>query len=167
MPSYFPSTILLALLTFTLCIVTVGCDDAPPPPAPSHTAAHGEHTDDRARDEPARFQPAEPAPDPQLVRDGIDAFDAYGCGACHTVEPTDDPYAFTGPPLAGIYGKRVELDDGRWVEVDEDYLYRSIREPQAERVRGYYGEMLIEEPSEEATEALVAYIKTLKAEVSE
>jgi cytochrome c oxidase subunit 2 len=67
--------------------------------------------------------------------------------------------------MAGLYGRKQELDDGSTVMVDELYLRESIIEPAAKVVKGfppimpsYRGQL-----SEEQIMELVAYIKSLGA----
>lgn len=82
-----------------------------------------------------------------------------GCNACHSVEGKDG----TGPAWNGMYGKTEQTDKGP-VEVDDDYIRRSILEPNAEIVAGYAAGM----PSfqgqleDEHIVALIEYMKTLK-----
>jgi cytochrome c oxidase subunit 2 len=91
--------------------------------------------------------------DPDKVA-GEKLFSAYGCISCHGVR---------GPTLAGVYGRRVELQDGSTVLADENYLRESIINPSAKIVRGfpeimptYKGQL-----TEEQLVQLIAYIKSL------
>ena len=84
-----------------------------------------------------------------------------GCQSCHSLSSGQ-----RGPDLAGVYGKRIQLKDGRNVVADEDYLRESILRPDTHVVFGY-GEKSIMPPylgtlSEDDVLQLIAYIKTLK-----
>jgi cytochrome c oxidase subunit II len=59
-----------------------------------------------------------------------------GCNACHS----SDGSKIVGPSYLGVYGKeRVVIRDGKAVTVvaDEEYIRRSIYEPNVEIVQGY------------------------------
>ncbi len=80
------------------------------------------------------------------------------CVSCHSA----DGSAGVGPTWRGLYGSTERLVDGRAVEVDDDYLARSIREPGAEVVVGFD---VVEMPAIELGPAeiddLLAYIRSL------
>src|SRR5258706_979876 len=59
---------------------------------------------------------------------GEKLFTSYGCAACHGQR---------GPTMAGLYGRRVQLQDGSTVLADENYLRDSILHPQQQIVAGY------------------------------
>jgi cytochrome c oxidase subunit II len=52
---------------------------------------------------------------------GKAAYAKYGCGRCH-----EDRSAIAAPSLAGLFGNRVILENGRTVLADEQYLHDSI-----------------------------------------
>src|SRR5271168_1507257 len=52
-----------------------------------------------------------------LAANGQQLFQQLGCGACHRSDTQG-----RGPNLAGLFGKPVQLDDGRTVTADENYL---------------------------------------------
>lgn len=79
-----------------------------------------------------------------------------GCVACHT-----DVDSEIAPTWNGIWGTSVELEDGTTVTVDEEYVRRSIEEPQADIVAGYNASMPVIPMSEEEKSALVDYIESL------
>ncbi len=60
------------------------------------------------------------------------AFVEFGCAACHQSNTTD-----AGPNLAGLFGRTVRLADGRVVVADEEFLRRSILEPNHAIPSGY------------------------------
>ncbi|MFZ0997793.1 MAG: cytochrome c, partial [Candidatus Sulfotelmatobacter sp.] len=68
-----------------------------------------------------------------------------------------------GPNLQGVYGQPVELEDGRTVTADENYLRECILDPGAKRVKGFQPIMPTFQGlvSEEQVNALVAYIKSI------
>lgn len=83
-----------------------------------------------------------------------------GCNACHSV----DGSKIVGPSFKGIFGHKVELQDGSTVDVDENYIRESILEPQAQVVKGYQPVMPSFKGilSDEDITSVIAYIKTLK-----
>ena len=96
---------------------------------------------------------------PSAADSGAALFERFGCNLCHRP-------GGSGPPLAGLFGKTVELADGGKIVADENYLRESIVAPRAKIVAGYQPIMptykgLI---SEEGLLQLIAYIKSLSAE---
>jgi protein SCO1/2 len=55
---------------------------------------------------------------------------SLGCAGCHA-------HPNLAPPLEGLFGRKVSLQNGQTVTADEDYLRRSILEPGAQIVAGY------------------------------
>jgi cytochrome c oxidase subunit 2 len=95
-----------------------------------------------------------------LLARGKHIAEQHQCLACHAVD--DQPR--TGPPWAHLYGSWQNLTDGRRVLVDDEYLTRSMMEPNTDVVQGYRPVMpsyagLID-PAE--TAALVAFIRSLR-----
>jgi len=93
-----------------------------------------------------------------LASAGAKLFQQHACNTCHR----NDSQA-RGPNLEGLFGKPVQLQDGRQVIVDEQYIRESILNPQAKMVAGFQPIMptfqgLI---SEEGLLQLVAYIRSL------
>jgi cytochrome c oxidase subunit 2 len=80
-----------------------------------------------------------------------------GCIACHTVDGSPR----VGPSWKGLFGKTQSLADGTTVLADENYLRRSIVEPQAQVVKGFSPIMPPPGLSDEEVAALVAYIQSL------
>lgn len=94
------------------------------------------------------------------VERGEEAVEHSGCLACHSL----DGSAKIGPTFKGLFGRNVELSDGKSVIADENYLRESIIDPNAKVVKGFQPVM----PSfkgimkDEDIAAVIAYLKTLK-----
>jgi cytochrome c oxidase subunit 2 len=90
-----------------------------------------------------------------MVLSGEKLFAEKQCNTCHGQR---------APTLAGVYGRRVLLNDGSTVIADENYLRESILQPNAKLVAGYppimptYQGQLTEEQITE----LIAYIRSLQ-----
>jgi len=95
-----------------------------------------------------------------LSASGEKIFAELGCATCHR---TDTPGR--GPNLQGVFGQPVQLEDGRTVTADENYLRECILDPGAKRVKGFQPIMPTFQGlvSEEQVNALVAYIKSISA----
>lgn len=95
-----------------------------------------------------------------LGREGRALFVALGCAGCH-----EGSTVVRAPGLAGVYGRAVNLADGRVVRADEAYLRDSILQPKRDVVAGFEPRM----PSfaglvgEDDLLRLVAYIRSLRA----
>ncbi|WP_439184890.1 cytochrome c oxidase subunit II [Carboxylicivirga taeanensis] len=90
----------------------------------------------------------------------------YGCNACHTADGTK----LVGPSYKNIMGRtRTVLIDGEEHEVkaDEDYIRRSIYEPNVEVVKGYEKGLMLsykDQVSEEEFQQLLDYFKYLSGQ---
>ncbi|MGC1789006.1 MAG: cytochrome c oxidase subunit II, partial [Terriglobales bacterium] len=95
---------------------------------------------------------------PPLQDTGKELFASLGCATCHRSDVQG-----RGPNLAGIYNKQVQLEDGRTVVADENYVRESILDPTAKIVNGFKPVMPTFQGivSEEELNALVAYVKSL------
>ena len=91
---------------------------------------------------------------------GLTVINEQGCTGCHSLDGSDG----IGPSLYQLSGQQRKIVvDGQTKEisVDDDYLRRSIREPEAEMVEGYdpmmpaYSEETI---SEEDLQAVIDYL---------
>ncbi len=93
-----------------------------------------------------------------LAANGSQLFGSLGCVTCHRGDTQG-----RGPSLVGTFGKPVELEDGRTVVADENYLRESIVSPAAKVVKGYKPIMPAFQGlvTEEQLNALVAYVKSL------
>lgn len=102
--------------------------------------------------------------DMQLAMMGKQILESKGCIACHSL----DGSAIVGPSFLGVYGsEHVVVTDGneRSITVDDEYIRRSIYEPNADVVKGYReGQMLSyeKELNDEDIEKIIAFLKTLK-----
>ena len=93
-----------------------------------------------------------------LAANGETIFQQLGCPTCHRLDVQG-----RGPNLTGVFGKSVQLEDGRTVVADENYVRESILSPAAKVVSGFKPIMPTFQGlvSEEQLTALVAYIKSL------
>ena len=95
-----------------------------------------------------------------LAEKGKALTQSKGCVACHS----NDGTRLVGPSYKGIYNTDVKLADGKTVKVDDNYIRRSIENPQAEIVEGYPPSMPVYKGlvNEEEIVAITEYIKSLK-----
>ena len=105
----------------------------------------------------SRWSAAQPEAD-DLARRGKALFSSLGCAGCHV-----DSTAVHAPDLRGIFGRPVQLADGRTLVADEAYVRDKILFPSRNIPAGYEPDM----PSfrgivsEEQIVALVAYVRSL------
>lgn len=83
-----------------------------------------------------------------------------GCSACHGRNGEGGP----GPAFTGLFGSTVELTDGTTVVADADYLFESIREPDAKVVTGYGFPMPGNDLSDTEIESVITYLEELTAD---
>ncbi|HEY6402612.1 MAG TPA: cytochrome c oxidase subunit II [Blastocatellia bacterium] len=93
-----------------------------------------------------------------MASSGQKLFQQLPCATCHKADGTG-----RCPVLEGLFGKQVQLQDGRTVTVDENYVRESILDPKAKVAAGYEPIMpnftgLL---SEEQLAQLIAYIKSI------
>lgn len=95
-----------------------------------------------------------------LARTGEKRFREYGCSGCHGASST-----VHAPPLEGVFGRTVHLQDGGQVTADEEYVRDSILLPRKQVVAGYAPIMptFQGQVSEQDLLALIAYIKSIGA----
>jgi cytochrome c oxidase subunit II len=93
-----------------------------------------------------------------LAANGQSLFLQLGCNTCHRFDTQG-----RGPNLVGVFGKPVQLEDGRTVVADENYVRESILNPSAKIVSGFKPIMPVFQGlvSEEQVNALIAYVKSL------
>lgn len=85
-----------------------------------------------------------------------------GCFACHSIDGNDG----VGPTWKGLFGSEKTLVSGEDLQVDENYLYEAIVNPNSQIVLGYpanvmasnYGEIF----SEEEINNMIEFIKSLE-----
>lgn len=87
-----------------------------------------------------------------------------GCNACHSV----DGSKIIGPTYLGLFGKQeTVITNGkeRVITVDEEYIRRSILDPNADVVKGFVKGQMInykDQLSEDEITALIEYIRTIQ-----
>jgi cytochrome c oxidase subunit 2 len=96
-----------------------------------------------------------------LAAEGARVFRELGCGGCHGAGS-----AVRAPPLEGLYGKPVPLQDGTVTIADERYIRDSILLPRSQVAAGYQALMpsFAGKIGEDDLVRLVAYIKSLAEE---
>ena len=95
------------------------------------------------------------------VAAGERLFTELGCLACH-----NPASGALGPDVTGLFMSTVELEDGRTVVADEDYIRQSILEPMAKITKGYQPIMPTYRGQLDETQLMqiIAYIKSLGTE---
>jgi cytochrome c oxidase subunit 2 len=90
-----------------------------------------------------------------MAQAGAKLYDQLACITCHGTGK--------GPPLTGIYGQPVKLNDGTTVVADDAYLRESVLYPSAKIVQDYRPIMPTYkgQVTEEQLLQLFAYIKSL------
>lgn len=91
------------------------------------------------------------------AQEGREIANASGCASCHG----KNGQGVTAPSWQGIYLERIPIDGGDSVLADEDYLYRSITDPQAEIVRDWTLKMPSNNLTDDEVAAIITYIKEL------
>jgi cytochrome c oxidase subunit 2 len=93
-----------------------------------------------------------------LAEQGREVFRAHGCSGCH-----DKSSTVHAPPLAGLYGTYVHLQDGSVRLADEAYIRDCILNPRTFTVAGYPPVMpdFAGQLGEDDLLKLVAYIKSI------
>ena len=81
-----------------------------------------------------------------------------GCTSCHG----EQGEGVVAPSWQGLFTSEVELEDGRVMTADREYLRRAIVDPEAERVAGYTMQMPAYRPSSIEMEAMLNYLEELK-----
>lgn len=82
------------------------------------------------------------------------------CLTCHSTDGSEK----TGPTWKGIWGRKVELSNGKTVTVDENYIRQSILEPKSQIVKGFQPVMPTYQGSlnDSQINSIIEYLKTLK-----
>jgi len=96
-----------------------------------------------------------------LAHVGAKLFVARGCSGCHA-----DASKVHAPKLVGLYGRSVQLSDGRQVKADDGYIRDSILQPKRDITAGYqpimpsYAGLL----DDGEIQSLTAYIRSLASQ---
>lgn len=96
-----------------------------------------------------------------LAEKGEALYRSKGCSACHTTDGSKG----IGPGFKGLFGKKERVVTGgteREVVVDEAYITRSEREPNADVVVGFQPVMPPSPMTDEEIKAVIEFMKTLK-----
>ena len=88
---------------------------------------------------------------------GREVVRSNGCAACHGRNGEGGP----GPAFTGVFGSTVDLADGTTVIADTDYLFESIRDPNAKVVAGYGFPMPGNDLADAEIESVIAFIEEL------
>jgi cytochrome c oxidase subunit 2 len=93
-----------------------------------------------------------------LSDNGEKLFQDLACGNCHKADGSG-----RCPSLVGLFGREVQLADGRVIKADEGYIRESILQPNAKIVAGFQPVMPTFQGlvTEEGVLELVEYIKSL------
>jgi cytochrome c oxidase subunit 2 len=87
-----------------------------------------------------------------------------GCNACHSTDGTK----IVGPSYKGVFGHDVTVVTNgkeRTIKADEDYIRRSILDPNADIVKGFNKGLMLsykDQVTEEQIELIIEYIKSLQ-----
>jgi cytochrome c oxidase subunit 2 len=102
---------------------------------------------------------------PEGEHPGLTVMKQNACLTCHSL----DGSKLIGPTFRGIYGKTetviTETGEEKTITVDDDYLVRSIYEPNAEIVKGYNKGLMISYENtidQESVNQIIDYIKNLE-----
>lgn len=112
------------------------------------------------QDDYAKWLVQQPEGD-DLAHEGARLFVSEGCSGCHATSSN-----VHAPRLAGLYGRTVQLSDGRSIIADDAYIRNSILQPRRDIVAGYEPVM----PSfkdvldDGEIQSLTAYIRSLAQE---
>jgi cytochrome c oxidase subunit 2 len=100
---------------------------------------------------------AEGADEPELAQRGFALYTSRGCSGCHAAGST-----VHAPPLEGLVGRTVHLQDGRAIVADENYVRDSILLPGRDVVAGYAPVMpsFAGQLDEEELAALIAWMRS-------
>ena len=95
-----------------------------------------------------------------IAEKGKALFESSGCPGCHSIDGTPK----VGPTLKGIFGRTVQLTDGRTITADEEYLRESLEDPNEYVVKGFQPIMPTFKMTlkDDDLAAVIAYMKTLQ-----
>src|SRR6202035_3188977 len=86
-------------------------------------------------------------------------FGQLGCATCHQLDQQG-----RGPILRGVYGSRVQSQNGQTVLADDAFIRESILNPNAKVVAGYRADIMPPfqgQITEEQLLQLIVYVKSL------
>jgi cytochrome c oxidase subunit 2 len=91
---------------------------------------------------------------------GQELYKSKACFTCHSLDGTPS----VGPTFKGIFGRSEKMTDGSTIVVDENYIRKSVLEPQAQVVEGFQPVMPTYQGvvNNEQIDALIAFLKTVK-----
>ena len=92
---------------------------------------------------------------------GRELLEKFGCLGCHSLDGSSK----VGPSFKGIWGRSVTVITGnteRTITVDDAYLRRSIREPNAAVVKGYPPVMPVIPMKDDELAAVIAFLKGVR-----
>jgi cytochrome c oxidase subunit 2 len=98
------------------------------------------------------------------VAEGKRLMEKNGCVVCHS----SDGSKIVGPSYKGVYGHKVTvITNGveREITADDEYIKRSIYEPDADIVKGYVKGMMVSyktQLNDQDIANMIEYLKTLK-----
>jgi len=102
---------------------------------------------------------------PEGEHPGLTVMKQNACLTCHSL----DGSKLIGPTFRGIYGKTevviTETGEEKTITVDDDYLVRSIYQPNAEIVKGYNKGLMISYENtidQESVNHIIDYIKNIE-----
>lgn len=91
---------------------------------------------------------------------GRKIFTEKGCNACHSINGGRG----VGPTFLQLFGRKEKMTDGTEITVDEEYIRKSIYDPNAQIVEGYQPNQMpvfAGQLNDDQVLGLIAYIKTL------
>ena len=94
-----------------------------------------------------------------MAQQGERLFGQLGCATCHQLDQQG-----RCPILRGVYGSRVQLQNGQTVLADDAYIRESILNPNAKVVAGYHADVMPTfqgQITEEQLLQLIVYVKSL------
>lgn len=93
-----------------------------------------------------------------VAEEGRELARASGCSSCHG----SNGQGVTAPTWQGLYRNQVELEDGLTVLATDEYLFRSITDPQAQVRADWTIKMPMNSLNDDEVASIIAYIKELQ-----
>ena len=149
------------VIGIVLLLVVTACSETTSGPTSSATTGAPTSTTQAAGTSSPPATTTTTAGEVDLVAVGMSLAARNGCAACHSAEGTPT----VGPTWKGLAGSEKTFDDGSTVVVDEEYLRRSILDPDAQIVEGFVAGVMpqtfADNLSETDLDAILAYIDSL------